>query len=262
MPSFVYRLPEVVDACLAGLSVAAVIALIHAADDLITGVKLFHPSMLPACAMVCNNAVVPSPRAFCVTSACAVVAGVVFHTLGATGTTNPAIISALHLFFSKMAGASFGPTVALAGFLSGTWTSWKAPIEFIVAPWLTGYAMLYLFAATAASGRRRVRVALELRTVESALGGAVAGLGDSEEAIRARLRKTFEKYDTNRDGTLDKLEFRVAYRALTGSDISEADCADVIRAVDTSGDEVVDFDEWVAAIEPFIPRGAAKHKRN
>lgn len=252
-----FRLPEVVDAFLAAVSVATVVKLLHVVDGLFPNVAIFHASMLSAAIMACNNAVVPSPRAFLVTSACAILAGCAFHALGTvsafsdTAHTPAAIVAALHLFFSKLAGTSFGPTVNLAFYISsGAWVGWKEPLTFIFTPWLLGHLLLYAAASAAAPLRKRVRVRLALRAAGAALGRAVTTGGAG--AVTLRLRELFDKYDTSGDGRLDAIEFRVAYRALTGGDLSEGDAAEMMRAVDTSGDGTIDFGEWCAAVDPFV----------
>lgn len=260
-----FRTPEVVDAGLAAVSVATVVYLLHVAEGFFPDVAMFHNSMLSAAMAVCNNPVVPSPRAFLVTSGCGVVAGSTFHALGSIPALSgiahtPAIIAALHLFFCKLAGASFGSTVNLAYYLSGAWAGWRTPLTFIFTPWLLGHCLLYAAASAAAALRRRVRVHLELRAASAAFRDAAAaaaaagsgGGGGCGDATEARLRSLFDKYDTSGDGRLDALEFRVAYRVLTGGDISERDAADVIQTVHTSGDGTMDFQEFCAAVDPFV----------
>jgi len=63
------------------------------------------------------------------------------------------------------------------------------------------------------------------------------------------LRKIFDKYDTDESGELDASELKLALRYITGSDVDVEDCERIVRSMDTDGNGVIDFHEFMLALD-------------
>jgi len=76
------------------------------------------------------------------------------------------------------------------------------------------------------------------------LRGQLAGLAPG--ASREALQETFAKFDTSKDGFLDADELRIALRETRGADVSLDECAEMIGSIDSDGDGVISFEEFVS----------------
>lgn len=57
----------------------------------------------------------------------------------------------------------------------------------------------------------------------------------------------FKAMDRNRNGTLDPVEFKYAMRDY-GAEITEKECAAIVKYFDTNHDGKISFDEFLRAI--------------
>ena len=221
-------LPRAVDAVLAAATVVGSIGLLHQIERL-TNLTLFDGKMLGSAVVFCTNPTPPPPRAFAVCTACAFLAGVSLHFLGGDD-PHHALLTGLHLLFSKLSGCSFSAAVGLAAYVSGEpWDGWVTPLRYMSLRWLCGHAILYAAALVAARPRRAARVRLmrrewvrHLRGLTRAPSGGGGGGGAAAAAAAgwgttSGLRVVFEGYDTDGDGRIDATELCVALRALTGA---------------------------------------------
>ena len=62
------------------------------------------------------------------------------------------------------------------------------------------------------------------------------------------MRRTFDRFDTSGDGSLDAPELKLAIRVLTGEDLSVEDCERIVRSMDTDGNGVIDYHEFRCAL--------------
>lgn len=115
------------------------------------------------------------------------------------------------------------------------------PLGYFLAPWMLGHLTLYLCARATSAARQRLRLAL-LPDWKAQLLGEGGG-GQSTAAKQAKLRSTFDRFDTSGDGYLDAAELKLALRFVTGEDVSVEDCERIVRSMDTDGDGVIDFHE-------------------
>jgi Ca2+-binding EF-hand superfamily protein len=69
----------------------------------------------------------------------------------------------------------------------------------------------------------------------------------SEEEVKAHLKKAFEKYDANSGGTIDYREFKKAWKHL-GLAGNDDELQSAFNSVDTDGSGVVDVNEFTTAI--------------
>lgn len=60
----------------------------------------------------------------------------------------------------------------------------------------------------------------------------------------AELKETFDHYDVDKNGVIDKNEFRTLLRALD-PDFSEDDVRNGLKILDANHNDVIDWDEFV-----------------
>ncbi|XP_032281570.1 calmodulin-alpha [Halichoerus grypus] len=68
----------------------------------------------------------------------------------------------------------------------------------------------------------------------------------SEEQV-AEFKAAFSRFDKNGDGTINTQELGAVMQAL-GKDLSEAELKELIAQVDTDGDSVISFQEFLAEV--------------
>lgn len=243
-------LPRVIDAALAAASVAIALS-ICAVLDANLPFKCYDSKMLSSAVVFMGNPKPPSPQAFVTCSACGFVVGVVLnisHAASSLGSVHvQSVTLGLLLFFWRISGTSFSATVGLAAFLAQSeFASPGKQLKYVLAPWLTGHALLYALAHALALPRTRLRVFLAKREFQRA-NSISAGLSELER--EAELKALFTKTDTSGDGRIDATEFKVAMRRLIGQDLPLADCEAVIQSVDADGNGSMDFSEFCAAVQ-------------
>ena len=112
---------------------------------------------------------------------------------------------------------------------------WSQTALFVMTPWLAGHCVLYLSAMVLSQLRKLVR--------RHMMRGQVAGL--SEGVDRSMLTTTFRQFDTNCSGFLDAEELRIALRATRGEDVSVDECVEMIRSIDSDGDDLISLEEFL-----------------
>ena len=241
---------KLLDAALAAVALASSVWLLHAIDQsgAIDRVRLFSPPMLSSAIIFFAGPRPPPIAAFAGATAGAFVVGVLLHQLGmVVGSTSAAAQGAaagLLLFYFKVSGSFFVPTVGLAAYLAytdGEWSFWS-PFSFLLAPWATGHLALYGMATAVAEARQHVRVSL----LSGSLRAKIMN-GNRFDAPQ-KLRDVFDRYDTDASGFLDPTELKLAMRTVTGDDLTINDCARIVRALDCDGNGVIDFHEFGLAI--------------
>jgi hypothetical protein len=152
------------------------------------------------------------------------------------------------LFFFKTFNVIFPPTAVLGVLISQeihsnpehanmlSLTDWGRTAWFILTPWLTGHAILYIAAIGNSHLRRVVR--------KHMMRGQLAGL--APHASREELKKIFEKFDTSGDGFLDADELRIALRSTRGVDVPLEECEEMIGSIDADGDGVISLEEFIS----------------
>lgn len=58
------------------------------------------------------------------------------------------------------------------------------------------------------------------------------------------LRRIFEIYDRDGDGSISELEFRTTLETLVPEDMIDGNISDIVKQVDTNMNGVIDFDEF------------------
>ena len=245
--------PKMVDTVLAGLGLSLTIIALGFLQSLL-GIKLFVPPMMASGIIFFGGSKPPNPKGFLSGTICSATVSVgLLATIGrwVPEVTAQGLSVGLLLMWYKTAGTLFPPAAVLAGGLfsaaagsaasaDGAVAAASAAASFLVFPWLSGHAVLYLSALGLSGVRSRARLevtAMELRSL--------SGLSDD------LLRDVFDKFDTNNSGSLDADELKVALRIALGDDLSTEDCRRLVRSADRDGNDVVDFDEFC-----FICRGA------
>lgn len=74
--------------------------------------------------------------------------------------------------------------------------------------------------------------------------GDVAALSPEEEAWSKQMKDTFQKYDANSDGVIDRKELATLLSALSAN-LVEADVDTLMTAADRDGNGKIDYDEFV-----------------
>jgi Ca2+-binding EF-hand superfamily protein len=240
---------KLVDALLAAFFLAVTVLMLHSIDTLkVLPFPMFAPPMLASSIIFFGGAQPPPPAAFVTGTLGAFVLGTVLHQLGASGSIVVQCIAAsLLLFFFKLSGSFFVPTVGLAAFIAQsnyTGHSFREPLAYLVAPWSVGHIVLYSSAMLLSLLRQSIRVSFTKQAWKHRLGAM--GSGATREA---ELRKIFDKYDTSGDGALDASELKLALRYVTGGDVDIEDCERIVRSMDTDGNGVIDFHEFMLALD-------------
>ena len=133
------------------------------------------------------------------------------------------------------------------------------PWHFLFFPYISGHLVLYGLARIMSVLRRKIRTHLIQREFITCqmMGGCFDDhwqdhiVGGAER--RERLRKLFNRMDSNGDGALDVIELQAALRAATGTDISLGDTKEILQSVDSDGNGSLDFDEFCASIDKLWP---------
>ena len=87
-----------------------------------------------------------------------------------------------------------------------------------------------------------VRAPVEQRTVSRSWFARKPGQMDVVQERELAMR-AFSQFDTDGNGSLDANEFKLLTR-LTGSNLSDADVAALMRQIDTDNNNVITFDEF------------------
>ncbi|KAI3446890.1 hypothetical protein Pfo_003555 [Paulownia fortunei] len=77
---------------------------------------------------------------------------------------------------------------------------------------------------------------------------------------RAELRSVFATFDKNNDGYITKHELRESLKNI-GISAGERDVADMVEKVDSNGDGLIDFDEFVELFDSMISGGGNEGRR-
>lgn len=265
---------KLVDAMVAASGLTSAMLLLQVFD--FDTFNLFAGSPMLASGIIFFAAPEPPPAGtFILGTLGAFAVGVAMHTLSAAAGVSDSpgaqcFAAGLLLFWFKLSGSFFVPTVGLAAHLTqlaaqarpagvlagcaciayiaiarrGSVCLPFRPIGYLLVPWAVGHAALYGAATVVARIRQRVRLALIPDWKAQLLGGT----GADASARAAKLAATFQRFDTSGDGFLDSMELKLALRSITGEDLSVDDCERIIRTMDTDGDGVIDFHEFRMAI--------------
>mmetsp|Transcript_78511 Transcript_78511/g.190265 ORF Transcript_78511/g.190265 Transcript_78511/m.190265 type:complete len:181 (+) Transcript_78511:88-630(+) len=93
-----------------------------------------------------------------------------------------------------------------------------------------------------------------MRGTPSRSGGAAAARGAKETAValtedqRNEIKEAFELFDTDRSGTIDYHELKVAMRAL-GFPVKKAEVKRILAEVDTDGSGTIELPEFMRIME-------------
>jgi len=275
---------KLADAAMAAVGLVCSLGSLHALDraELLSPLlSCFSPPMLSSAIILFAGPTPPPLGTFVVGTAGAFLMGTTVHLMlvsAIAGSTGAQCLAAgLLLFYFKVSGAFFVPTVGLAAHLAqgrmgqaqghmaqaqghlaqGHWTPAHAgghggrshldfppTLGYLLAPWLLGHLALYALAHVTSAGRQQLRLALLPDWKRQLLGGS----GASRHAREAKLRETFSRFDTSGDGFLDATELKLALRFVTGEEVSLEDCERIVRSMDTDGDGVIDFHEFQTAL--------------
>ena len=241
--------PRVVDAVLAGVSLAGSACMLHWIDRLLGAYAppFFAVPLMPSGLLFFAGPVPPPKRAFLWCTLLAWVFGIVIYFSGPEDAAiKAALMGGLLLVFFKTTNNFFVPTLGLAvGLISDPGHLLDSPLDalkFLACPWLLGHGVLYAMALIAANGRRRVRMHL----MRSKLRANFEHLGASE------LSHVFRRYDTSGDGFLQAGELRFAWQAATSELMSLEDADTLVRSIDTDGNGEVDVDEFAALVRDAL----------
>jgi len=116
----------------------------------------------------------PPPASFVTGTVGAFVLGTILHQVGAEGSLVVQCIAAsLLLFYFKLSGSFFVPTVGLAAFIAqseDTGNSIREPLAYLIAPWGIGHIILYSSATLLSRLRQNIRVAFTKEAWKHQLG--------------------------------------------------------------------------------------------
>lgn len=227
-------LPQCVDALLAGLGLAATLTLMGALEQR-CGIKLFVPPMMASGIIFFAGAAPPNPKGFLAgTLGCGSASYALLRLLG--GVVPPVAAQGCAagalLVWYKCTKCLFPPAAVLCVLMAQAAAAGATPLSYVASPWLAGHACLYGSAVAVSQLRAAAALVLARRRL--------AGLPAAE------LRRTFDLYDTSRDGTLDANELKIALRAAVGADLPLDRCKRLVEQVDKDGSGAIDFREFEA----------------
>jgi hypothetical protein len=267
-----HLLPHIIDAFLAGLTAILGLCLLHIGEYMLH-IKLYDAKMLTSIVIFCSNPVPPSPRSFVICTVCAYAVAILLQWSSHPTSTElyQAIAVGLNVVLSKLTSHTFSPAIGICAIVATK--KWQQPIldpiKHLVTPWLLGHGIIYCFVWCMSKPRRYIRVQLAIR--EWRLSSIQQqqhqqqqqhhGKNDDDTNTNnewysyseAQLQESFTRGDTSGDGRIDAVEFKIAYRHLTGSidDLSLADCMDIVRTLDIDGNGSIDFVEFCQAVQPY-----------
>mmetsp|Transcript_7592 Transcript_7592/g.14878 ORF Transcript_7592/g.14878 Transcript_7592/m.14878 type:complete len:234 (+) Transcript_7592:3-704(+) len=210
-------------------------------------VRLFAPPMMASGIIFFAGESPPQASAFLSGTLCGATLSLAALTLvsrlGAPATVAAGGAAGAMLMWYKANNLVFPPNAVLPILLSqaivaeaaGT-PGWMTAIDFVVFPWLAGHAALYMAAQATSTVRRKVRMSF----LQDKMKSKLANKWQSASGIR----EAFRKYDLSKNGALDAAELKMAMRQAVGVDLSVGDAQNLIRSVDTDGDEQVDLREF------------------
>eukprot|EP00802_Teleaulax_amphioxeia_P023488 Tamp_24074.p1 GENE.Tamp_24074~~Tamp_24074.p1 ORF type:complete len:312 (-),score=66.11 Tamp_24074:69-938(-) len=235
-------LPKAMDVSLSGAGLAASISALCILQGMI-GVKLFAAPMM-ASGIIFFAAQKPPPTTgflvgtFAGTTLCEAIFMVTPEQLH-FGLAGGAL-----LMVYRLTSSMFPPAAVLSVLIAQSMPEAKgweglvsSPVDiikFAFFPWLSGHAFLYGSALAVSDIRSQAR--------SWAMKSQLRGLSADFDA--ETLKTTFSNFDTSGDGFLDAEELRLALRAARGEDVPLDDCKELIGAIDSDGDGVVDFSEF------------------
>lgn len=231
--------PKLLDSSLSGAGLAGAISFLCVLQGMV-GVKLFAAPMMASGIIFFAAQKPPAPTGFVVgTLAGTTVCETMYLLLPSQ--LQYGVAAGTMLIVYRLTNSMFPPAAVLAVLIAQDLQSPGLDLETPLAvakyaafPWLVGHSILY----GAALGMSEVRK--DVRTW--AMKGQLRGL--SEDLSKAALRESFAKFDTSGDGYLDAEELRMALKVARGEQVPLDDCKELITAVDSDGDGVVNFDEF------------------
>lgn len=245
---------KVVDAVIAGIGLSLGVLMLCCLDmSGLFNFQVFAPPMLASGIIFFGGPHPPPPAAFLTCTAGSFVVGLLLNQFGMQASLVIQCVAAGSLlFFKKVSGSFFPPTVALAAFLAqsgqgGHTHSITEQAAYMVAPWGAGHFFLYIMAMLLANYRQSIRVQISQQGWKQKLAKEAHGPGRE-----AYLRKVFDRFDTSGDGRLDAMELKLALRSIINADLEIEDCERMIRSMDTDGDGSIDFHEFVLALDEHL----------
>lgn len=200
----------------------------------------------------------PPPAAFATGTAGAFLIGTALHQLSASSGSKAAecLAAGLLLFYFRMSGEVFLPTVTLATFLAQSGhggRAFTAPFAYLLAPWLLGHLMLYCAATLSAAFRSSVRHALLPHTQR--VGGA------ADDAARAdRVAEAFRRFDVAGDGYLDRHELKLALRWVAEEEVPLDTCERLVHSGCADGSGVLTLHEFSLVCASYCGGGAGRRR--
>jgi hypothetical protein len=231
--------PKLLDSTLAGAGLAGAISLLCVLQGLL-GVKLFAAPMMASGIIFFAAQKPPPPTGFIVGTLAGTTLCETMYLLLPGQLQYGAAAGALLIVY-KLTNSMFPPAAVLAVLIAQDLQSpgvdLATPLavaKYAAFPWLIGHGVLYGAALGMGEVRKRSRT--------WAMKGQLRGL--SQDLSVATLRESFAKFDTSGDGYLDAEELRMALKVARGEQVPLEDCKELIAAVDSDGDGVVDFAEF------------------
>jgi len=231
--------PKLLDSGLAGAGLAGAISLLCILQGLL-GVKLFAAPMMASGIIFFAAQKPPPPTGFIVgTVAGTTICETMYLLL--PGQLQYGVAAGSLLIVYRLTNSMFPPAAVLAVLiaqdLQAPGLDLETPLavaKYAAFPWVIGHGVLYGGALGMSQVRRDART--------WAMKGQLRGLSD--DLSLATLRQSFAKFDVSGDGFLDAEELRMALKVARGVQVPLEDCMELISAVDSDGDGVVDFEEF------------------
>lgn len=238
-------MPKLVDAVIAGVGLFASLAMLGVLE-LHFDAEFFATPMMASGIIFFAPYHPPSPSGFLVcTAGSATLAAAALAASSAQDWTRAACAGAAAgalLVWYKETGKIHPPAAALSILMAdavaheiaaSTFSSWASSLSFVLFPWLTGHAVLWLSAVLVSRVREEARREFGLAAVPTPGGTHGQKLSDA-----------FRHFDTSNSGTLDVFELKVAMRRVAGIDLPLAQCQQHIDNFDANGDGVIDYEEF------------------